>query len=146
MAVRFASSRFPMARARASRPRMSATLMGWRQALIFAVLVAFTLQGYVFQTHIHFASERAAQPEFAAAAHGATGLPGTHHGKLPPSDDPDNCPLCQEILHSGQFVAPTATALVAPSAAVSTIAIVDAELPFVLALSHSWRGRAPPHS
>jgi hypothetical protein len=119
---------------------MSATLTGWRQALIFAVLVAFTLQGYVFQTHIHFAHETEAISTGVAQA-----TTGSHHGKLPPSDDPDNCPLCQEILHSGQFVAPTAAALVAPSAAVSTIAIVDAELPFVLALSHSWRGRAPPH-
>jgi Protein of unknown function (DUF2946) len=133
-----------MARAKASRLRNSATLTGWRQALVFAVLVAFALQGYIVQTHIHFSPEAAALLDADAGAHASKDA--SHHDKYPPADDPANCPICQEILHSGQFVTPSATALVPPSLAASTIAIVDVELPFVFALSHSWRGRAPPHS
>src|SRR5271165_3680980 len=124
-----------MAKAKASRLRNSATLAGWRQALIFVVLVAFAFQGYVIQTHIHFTPEAAALLDADAGAHASKGT--YHHDKFPPADDPANCPICQEILHSGQFVTPSTAALLPPSLAASTIAIVDVELPFIFALSHS---------
>jgi hypothetical protein len=133
-----------MARAKASRLRNSATLTGWRQALVFAVLVAFALQGYIVQTHIHFSPEAAALLDADTGAHAANGT--SHHDKYPPADDPANCPICQEILHSGQFITPSAQFLLPPTFAVSTITLVDRALPHILAPSHSWRGRAPPHA
>ncbi len=135
-----------MAKAKAVKSRRYAAPGRWRQAFVFAMLLAFALQGYVVQTHIHFAPGAAALLDAVAASHGVKGAAQDHHDKYPPADDPANCPICQEILHSGQFVTPSAAALLPPSLAASTIAIVDVELPFVLALSHSWRGRAPPHS
>jgi hypothetical protein len=125
-----------MAKDRSSRRRISARPGGWRFALTMLALVSFAFQTYLFQTHIHFTPETEAQ--FAGVGH----VPG--HDKYPPSQDPANCPICQEILHSGQFVSPAAQALLPPMVAVSTIALVDAALPFIVALSHDWRGRAPP--
>jgi hypothetical protein len=127
-----------MAKVRAKRVRARAALSGWRLALVYLALAAFALQTYVVQTHIHFAPAEAAR--LAGDANAANG----HHDKFPANDDPANCPICQEILHSGQFVTPAAQFLLPPSMAVSTIAVVDQALPHIFAPSHGWRGRAPP--
>ena len=111
------------------------SLTGWRLALVYVVLAAFAFQTYVVQTHIHFTPAALAQ---------LTGKSDSHHDRWPANDDPANCPICQELLHSGQFVTPSAQFLLPPTLAVSTIALVDEALPFVFAPSHSWHGRAPP--
>ena len=105
--------------------------------VVCVATLAFAFQSYVVQTHIHFAPETA-----IAGAHGANG----HHDKYPANDDPANCPICQEILHSGQFITPAVQFVLPPSLAVSTIAVVDQALPHIFTPSHSWRGRAPPHA
>ena len=124
-----------MAKASALRSR-TAALAGWRLVVVYAAILAFAFQSYVIQTHIHFA------PTAALASDGQSG----HHDKYPANDDPANCPICQEILHSGQFITPAAQFLLPPALAVSTIAIVDRALPHIFAPSHSWRGRAPPQA
>jgi hypothetical protein len=129
-----------MAKARVQRLQARATLSGWRLVLVYTALVAFALQGYVFQTHIHFTSSEAARLAGDVDTNSANG----HHDKFPANDDPANCPICQEILHSGQFVTPATQFLLPPSLAVSTITVVEQALPYILAPSHSWRGRAPP--
>lgn len=118
--------------------RRATGLSGWRLVLVYAVLAAFAFQSYVVQTHIHFAPASLAQLGSAPA--------GGHHDRWPANDDPANCPICQELLHSGQFVTPSAQFLLPPTLAVSTIALVDQALPFVFAPSHIWHGRAPPRS
>lgn len=133
-----------MAKARASRPLAAASIRGWRQALIFLALIAFAFQGYVVQTHIHFAPGTFAATD--GDEHAVSGKTSDHHDKLPPNENPANCPICQEMLAYGQFVTPSAQALLPPTIAVSTIAIVETALPFIFAPSHSWRGRAPPHA
>jgi hypothetical protein len=110
-------------------------LSRWRAALVQLVLAAFVLQSFVIQTHIHFTPAELAQ---------LTGKSDSHHDHWPANDDPANCPICQELLHSGQFVTPAAQFLLPPTLAVSTIAVVDEALPFVFAPSHNWQGRAPP--
>jgi len=127
-----------MARAKASIRRSSTALTGWRRALVYAFLAAFTLQSFVVQTHIHFAPD--------ALEHAAAGTTHDGHDRYPPGDDPANCPICQEMLHTGQFITPFAQSLLPPTFAVSTIAIVDSAFHFISAPSHSWRGRAPPHA
>jgi hypothetical protein len=116
------------------------------------MLVAFALQSYVTQTHIHFdghavtggiafggEGSKAAANKISAALH-ASG----NHDKFPPADDPANCPICQEMLYAGHYVMPAAIFVVLPSLPVSTIA-VTVETPLRLfAPSHNWRGRAPP--
>ena len=132
-----------MAKARARRSRVPANLAGWRLALIYLLIGAFGLQSYIVQTHIHLPESLSSS---LAGSANLTPQPLDHHDKYPPADDPANCPFCQEILHSGQFVTPIAQALLLPSLPVSTIALVEPALPFIFTLSHSWRGRAPPLS
>ena len=112
----------------------------WRVAIALLVTLTVALQCYVVQTHIHLTPDQSAS--LRAFTHGIGG--DRDHDRYPPGDDPANCPICQEMLHLGQFVAPSAQALLAPQVAISTIAFVETALPFILAVSHNWRGRAPP--
>src|SRR5579872_5277372 len=70
-----------------------------RMLLVAFMLVAFVFQGYATQTHIH-------PQDFADSGIvlKASGEPG--HKNAPPSDDPANCPICQQIMQAGLFVAP----------------------------------------
>ena len=128
-----------MAKAKARNRYSAPTLAGWRRALVFMVLTAFVLQSYIVQTHIHFAPA-----DLALLAGDAAAKNAPQHDRYPANDDPANCPICQEILHTGAFITPAAIALLPPTLAVSTIAIAARELPFIAAVSHDWRGRAPP--
>jgi hypothetical protein len=125
---------------------MSGPPKGWRLAVASVVFVAFALQSFVVQTHIHFTPDAEARLAAYAASHaGAHGDVGqSRHSRHAPGDDPADCPICQEILHSGQFVAPVPQLFLPPAMAVSTVAVVDTALPFIVARSHGWRGRAPP--
>jgi hypothetical protein len=113
-----------------------------RLAITFFALFAFTLQTYVTQTHIHGMARIN-----SAAAPLAFDKNAAHEqqpGKLPPSDDPANCPICQEILHTGFYVTPSATALLLPTvAAFIAPTVVDIKT-IAQASSHSWKSRAPP--
>jgi hypothetical protein len=121
----------------------------WRQLLPMLMLVAFALQSYVTQTHIHFAGHVVTggftfpDDESKSVADKAPGS-GSDHDKYPPADDPANCPICQEIMYAGHYVAPAAVHVVLISLPVSTIAVVAAVPHRLFALSHSWQGRAPP--
>jgi len=109
-----------------------------RLLLTGLMLLAFLLQSYVTQTHIHFLNEITAA---SASDGGAT--PGKTHKKSPAPENPDACPLCQ-LLYGSQYVAPNAIVFFLPLAAVSTIEITLGVLPHYDAVSHNWRGRAPP--
>lgn len=121
----------------------------WRQLLPMLVLVAFALQSYVTQTHIHFAGhvmtggfsfpDDSSKATLGQAA-GDTG----DHDKYPPGDDPANCPICQEIMYAGHYVAPAFAHVILISLPASTIAVVAAVPLRLFALSHNWQGRAPP--
>jgi hypothetical protein len=113
-----------------------------RLAISLFVMLAFGFQSYIAQTHIHLKPDTFSS--YAKLDH--------ESGKQNPSDkfpangDPANCPICQEILHSGQFITPTAALLVLPTVAVSIIKIV-VDIPIVAERpSHAWRSRAPPKS
>jgi hypothetical protein len=106
-----------------------------RLAITLFALLAFALQGYVTQTHIHLTHAMSV----------TLGVPAEHE-KYPSKDDPSNCPICQEILHAGAFVTPSAAALLLPTFTVSTIALVIDTPVAIRTLSHSWQGRAPPRA
>jgi len=83
----------------------------WRQVLPMLMLVAFALQSYVTQTHIHFAGHVVTggftfpgEDSKTVKALG-TAQDQDDHDKYPPGDDPANCPICQEILYAGHYVA-----------------------------------------
>jgi hypothetical protein len=108
-----------------------------RLCVILTTLLAFGLQSYVTQTHIHLAPD-----SFAGASD--SGATKQKPDKFPANGDPANCPICQEIAHTGQFVTPSAAALLLPSLAISIVRIV-ADIPTgAQSSSHAWRSRAPP--
>ncbi|HYK79081.1 MAG TPA: DUF2946 family protein [Micropepsaceae bacterium] len=117
-------------------------------------LLAIALQSFVVQTHIHMGQGSSGIQTISiitAAKHiGAFSAPAaapndaTPRDKYPITEDPSNCPLCQEIAHSGQFLH-SAAALAAIPASVSVHFIIFSEaLPSFFAVSHSWHSRAPP--
>jgi len=112
----------------------SAPAKGWRFAVALLALITFALQSYVTQTHIHFDS---AESDVIAAAH-------VPPGKLPSKETPANCPICQEIAMAGHYVTPGAVILAPPPQAVSIVPMEIAVRFIVDAVSHDWRGRAPP--
>jgi hypothetical protein len=125
-----------------------------RVVFILLALVALSVQSFVVQAHIHSAAARVQAISLVTLVNGIAGdptsvAPGktqTPRDKYPVNEDPSNCPLCQEIVHSGQFVQ-SAAALAAVPTSVSVHFIVLSEaLPSFFAVSHSWRGRAPPRT
>jgi hypothetical protein len=129
---------------------LPARLSAARAILLLFTLVIFTLESYVTQTHVHFDPSRPDVYENVAASAAAFVKSGIsdqsaqakHERKLP--EGPDNCPICQQILHNGSFVTPSAIASLPPALAVSIVAVVIDSAIALRPVSHNWRGRAPP--
>jgi hypothetical protein len=117
------------------------------------MLLTFLLQSYATQTHIHFLREVAAanivQADNITLDKKVAGqIQGQAQGQKKNNsvpDNPDTCPLCQ-LLYGGQYVTPSAIVFFLPMAAVSTIEPTLGVLPHYDAVSHNWRGRAPPQA
>ncbi len=109
-----------------------------RLAITVVALLAFALQTLVLQTHIHGA------PIAAAAGVSLAVEKGQQPDKFPPASDPANCPICQEVLHAGAFVAPSAAAL--PVATLATVIefVFVRNVAATPSASHGWNSRAPP--
>lgn len=138
--------------------RVRATVTTLRHpSMLFGLLaiVALLVQILVVQTHIHI-PQTAGRPQTVSVTTLAKVLvsgvavqtvddrANAPRDKYPINEDPSNCPLCQEIAHSGQFVQSVA-ALAALPAFVSVHFVVFSEAsPSLFAVSHIWRGRAPP--
>lgn len=107
-----------------------------RSLLSLLVLVFFTAQSFLVQTHLH---------ELPVFAQGAATLTASapSNDKAPLSAD--QCLLCQEYTHSGSFVLPSALAALPPNAVLSLLPLVQAPLGHARTASHDWKGRAPPH-
>ena len=107
---------------------------GWRGIVAGLLLIAFTLQSYVTQTHIHTGSP-------AAISKVLTGS----HGKMPVDNSPMDCPFCQAVAHDGPFFLPSAPILLLSAIWVEMAAPffgtgAKSDLP-----AHNWQSRAPPH-
>ena len=103
--------------------------------MLFALL-AFALQAYLVQTHIH-----GQQPGvLSLKPHVSAPVQPAPFDPLAPA----NCVLCQEILHAGTAIAPDNSQLallltwigMAPA-----VALLPAE---PIALTTGWHSRAPP--
>jgi hypothetical protein len=110
-----------------------------RLRLIFFAALALLLQSYATETHFHALS---GVPSVVSGSIHAPAQTGKHH--QPAGDDTDNCPLCHSF-YSGQYVAPSLAAWFLPILAVSIIDATSGVSPHYDAVSHSWRGRGPPH-
>ena len=124
-----------------------------RVAMGLIALLAVALQSFVVQTHIHMGQGSGVQTMsiVTAARHIAAVAPvaeasqaATPRDKYPINEDPSNCPLCQEIAHSGPFVQSAAVLVALPSSVTVRFILFSQALPSFFAVSHSWRGRAPP--
>ena len=120
---------------------------GFRGLVTVFAFVAFALQSYVAQTHIHMPPEIRSgitANEDAPAAPQSASAEKREHDRRPPSDDPDHCPICQEILYSGSYVVPFLPALAPPTAITAPAACLVFVRVIVKATAHSWFGRGPP--
>lgn len=108
--------------------------MAWR-AISWILLVAFALQSYATQTHIH--ATRHAGEAFAIQKATATGTAPFENGAI-------DCPFCQAIVHSGAFFSPTPPLLLLPAWAVHAVFVRPALAIHSSATTHSWQSRAPP--
>lgn len=113
-------------------PKQPAT----RRYITLFALLAFFLQSFAVQSHIHPLDK----PASVDAA--INNIPAPVK-KIDPVDL-GSCRLCQEIIHAGAFVAPSAFAVPASQ---SAAAIIFAALPLLagmLAPAFGWQSRAPP--
>ena len=135
--------------------RVTPKLAGLRFAVMLLCFLALAVQGFVVQTHIHLpqAAGKAQTVSLitlaAAVVSDASGkmrdpAPGAPRDKYPIDEDPSNCPLCQEIAHSGQFIQSAAILAVLPRTVKVHSIVFEEALPSFFAVSHVWQGRAPP--
>jgi hypothetical protein len=104
-----------------------------RIALLLAILLAFTWQSFVTQTHVHVDPIA----HHTQVAHPSKGGRST-------SSSPETCPICRVIAESGHHLLPTSVVIQVPD--VMAVWLLDT-LPLVLTIclrSHAWQSRAPP--
>jgi len=107
--------------------------------VLLAMLVVFSWQSFVAQTHNHFAS---APISTAAGQTGA--VAATSSDRNSPFDSPANCPICREIAQSAAYLPPAPIVLPAPQA--MPVWLITG-LAFGLSLERrllGWHSRAPP--
>lgn len=103
-----------------------------RALIALMMLVIFSTQTYLIQTHIH-----------ARATSTATQIVTSPTGSKAPLDA-DLCPLCQEAAHSGAYILPGVAALVTATITYSLVPLTQGPRVFARIISHTWQGRAPP--
>jgi hypothetical protein len=111
----------------------------WRLAVTWVLLLAFALQSYITQTHVHPAAASGHAPAVQLAGKALA-------QRAPPAgDEALACPLCQAIAAAGTFLAPGLASARAPAALVllvsspaSVAGIASTPAGF------AWRSRAPP--
>ena len=109
-----------------------------RLAVTLFALFTFTFQSFVVQVHVHEASRSAS----STLDIGKVSQPG----KLPANGDQSDCPICQAMLHAGQFVTPSAVAFGLPSFALFFVIAVASGGQGTQSGSHNWQSRAPPRA
>jgi len=111
---------------------------GWR-SIAWVLAIAFALQSYVIQTHIHGLA-LSVETSVAGNSHSKSSGPA----KTPSDDSNSSCPYCQAIIHAGLFLMPAAQALYLPSlwAVCDTQPTCSSSL--AISPAHGWQSRAPP--
>jgi hypothetical protein len=140
---------------RTQRVRTKRKASAWRLSFTLVAILAFAISSFVTQTHVHHArgehafAAKAVDTQLAnllADGHSLDAKATKPEPKDPytPNEDPANCPLCQELLHAGHYVAPAALLLFTPTAApLGTVVFFHTA---ILGTRHisGWRSRAPP--
>lgn len=135
-----------------SRLRFSASHL----YMILLAFLALTIQNLVVQTHIHIPQEGGRVQTVSLMTLAASALSEKPHAagdictentprdRYPIEVDPSNCPLCQEMAHSGRFVVSAAVLARLPVVVTVSFVVFEEALPSFFAVSHIWHGRAPP--
>jgi hypothetical protein len=111
-----------------ARPRSSR----WITVL---ALLAFFLQNLAVQTHIH---------EQVPVAKATTALPTPSKTPFKSQDPVDQCRLCQELVHAGAFITPSAAPIPADPAYVAAVFVALTGPTASFATAFAWQSRAPP--
>lgn len=115
---------------------------------VIGALAALAMQILVVQTHVHktaFAESPAASVTLAgdnAAPSGPDNTPSPDNA--PAQNHAIDCALCHQFQTVGQFFAPSAALFALPGYANVRRISYTAPAHEPRALSHAWRGRAPP--
>ena len=120
-----------------------------QKLVLLGTLLAFVLQSYVVQTHIHFAAPSdgvaiAATITVSDSTPNSASARTGQQNHNAPIDDPARCPICQEFLHAGQYLTPAPVLALLITVVVVPVTIVRAIAVATSPVSHAWRGRAPP--
>jgi hypothetical protein len=115
-------------------PRQNVSVRKWAT---LAVLLAFFLQSFVVQTHIHGLGETAPAKTI--------GYQAPAPAPLKNQDINDQCRLCHELVHAGNFITPSTLAVPASLAFVLAVYSTLARATPAPAAAFGWRSRAPPH-
>jgi hypothetical protein len=109
-----------------------------RRFVMFVAVLAFALQSFITQTHIHGdAQGLGGIVKIATAPSAAQGNAPLHHGTA-------DCPFCQAVIHAGVFVASATPLLHLPFVWVKTVALFFTARADSGATAHHWQSRAPP--
>jgi hypothetical protein len=111
---------------------------GWRLAT-WALIVAFAIQSYITQTHIH-APARNAVSGIAKVL-----VKNPARGKTQDHDDGAECLFCQAVVHSGAFFAPASPVLPLPAQSALVSASLVVAIVQGMRRAWIWQSRAPPH-
>ena len=118
----------------AARPALKApTAKRWVTML---ALLAFFLQSLAVQTHVHPTSQPASVK--LTSAHTPSSAPLRSQAPV------DQCRLCQELVHAGVFVAPSASFVIASPVLTAAVFAVLPSAFVSLATAFDWQSRAPP--
>jgi hypothetical protein len=102
--------------------------------IVALLLLAFSFQSYVAQTHIHDIVGKAP----VALVHQAG------HDRAPVQNLPFDCPFCQMLTHAGSFLVPDPS-LVLPSPQWTILTAWNHDFAgMAIAANHDWQSRAPP--
>jgi len=116
------------------KPAVAGSTASRKWLAVFALL-SFFLQSLAVQTHIHQQFPNAAQ----------TATQGTSAPAPAKNQDPiDQCRLCQELVHAGHFVAPSALVTVASLAFVTATFAALPSTAHRATTAFAWNSRAPP--
>jgi len=127
-------------RSRPAPQNLTRQRFGARQIVATLALVFFAFTNFAVQTHIHLLP--AAPNAVAAAGAQLERIPAPQ--KINPFDNPATCPLCQDMVFAGHFTTP-AVIPVLPPALIALPATIAVAIPaYITAITHIWRGRAPP--
>jgi hypothetical protein len=105
-----------------------------RRWVTILALLAFFLQSLTLQSHFHSVAE----PAKVTSAH----MPGS--APLRTQGPVDQCRLCQELVHSGVFVTPSASSALASLALTTAVYAALPSALVSLTTAFAWRSRAPP--